>query len=183
VVNLLTDGADWHKIALVAGIAVLLQMLLAVLGYWLRNLHMENLDGANMQEKNQVTKCLLRVDYDKLAGTELERQVIQHRDELSREGGILNKYLSILESFSGSVFGLAAAVVSLFPFAKSLFVSGGNSFVESAWFGAVVIAAAALAVWLLFLVKGKVAKENVALRDTAGKYYALWSAQAKYYQA
>lgn len=175
VVNLLTAGADWKKIALIAGIAAVLQMLLSVLGYWLSNLHMENLDGSNMQEKNQITKCLLRVDYDKLEGTELERQVIQHRDELSREGGILNKYLSMIESFAGSIFGLAAAVVSLFPFVKSLFVNGGSSFAESAWFGVVVLAAAALAIWLLFAVKGKVAKENVALRDEYAAHNFIFS--------
>lgn len=175
VVKLLTEGANWKKIAMTAGSAVALRMLLSVTGYWISNLHMENLDGSNMQEKNQITKSLFNVDYDKLEGTDLERMVLRHRDELLREGGILNKYLSMLESFTGSVFGLAAAAVSLLPFVRSLFINGDSSFTESPWFGVAVLTAAALAIWFLFVVKGKAAKENVALRDEYAKHNFIFA--------
>lgn len=175
IVTLLTANEDLQVILFAAGIAVFLQMLFSVLGYWLSNLQMENQDWFNMYEKNQITKSLLHMEYDKLDGTDLERKVLQHRDELSREGGILNKYLSIIEIFFSSIFGLATAIISLLPFIIGLFKSEGTTFFDSTSFGILIITLTLVAVALLFVIKGKVEQGNVALRSKYAKHNFIFS--------
>ena len=69
IINLLMKNADLKRVLLAAGTAVIAQMLLSVLKYWLENLHLENQDGLNAYEKTQITTALFDVDYNRFEGT------------------------------------------------------------------------------------------------------------------
>ena len=61
IVEVLVEDRNVFRLCCIVGVAVVLQVLLSVLDYWLGNLNMENHDALNMREKNLVTKSLLEV--------------------------------------------------------------------------------------------------------------------------
>lgn len=175
IINLLMKNADLKRVLLAAGAAVIAQMLLSVLKYWLENLHLENQDGLNAYEKTQITKALFDVDYNRFEGTFLEQKVLQHRDELSREGGILNKHINSIENLLESVFSLFVALISLLPFFKSFISAGGAEAAESVRFGAILITLTLGFTLLLLALKGKIAEGNVLLRNKYAKHNLVFS--------
>ncbi len=175
IINLLMKNADLKSVLFVAGFAVIAQMLLSVLKYWLENLHLENQDGLNAYEKTQITKALLDIDYNRFEGTFLEQKVLQHRDELSREGGILNKYINSIENFLESALSLSVALISLVPFFKSFIIAGETGVIDSMWFGIILIVLTLVFVLLLLALKGKIAEGNVLLRNKYAKHNLIFS--------
>lgn len=171
----LQAGVPTSNLWITVGGAVLTQMLLSVLDYWLNNLHQEHRDGLNVYEKNLVTKNLLKMDYHQLEGTELEKKILQHRDELSREGGIFVEYVSIIDGVSSAVIGFVVAVVALSPFLRQLFVKTGPSFAESGWFVPVLLVLTVAVVSVLSLFKGRLEQGNVDLRNQYAQYSFIFS--------
>ena len=175
IVEVLVEDRNVFRLCCIVGVAVVLQVLLSVLDYWLGNLNMENHDALNMREKNLVTKSLLEVPYQKLEGTDLEHRIIQHRDELSREGGIFNKYLTVIENIVCAFFQLGVAVLLLRPFFQTFFVYQGDSFIESVWFGLFVGVGLAGGVILLSTWKARLEQGNMKIRDQYANHNFLFS--------
>lgn len=175
IVEVLQKTQGTEVVWLYAAIAVVCQMSLSILDYWLANLHQEHMDGLNAFEKNAVTKNLFSIDYRKLEGTELEHKILQHRDELTREGGIFVKFVSIIDSTCMAVFSLIISVTVLMPFIQQLFVEAGSSFAESKWFVMTMILIVVISMLLLTMLKSKAETANVALREQYARHNFIFS--------
>lgn len=160
---------------LYAAAAVVCQMGLSVLDYWLANLHQEHMDGLNAFEKNAVTKKLFLIDYWKLEGTELEHKILQHKDELSREGGVFAKFVSAIDSACMVSFSLIVSLMALMPFLRQLFAEAGPSFAESRWFVTAMIIIVVVSMLLLTALKSKAETANIALREQYAGHNFIFS--------
>lgn len=175
ILDVLQKSQETEAVWLYAAIAVVCQMSLSILDYWLTNLHQEHLDGLNAFEKNAVTKNLFLIDYWKLEGTELEHKILQHRDELTREGGIFTKFVSLIDSACMVIFSLVVSVTALMPFIQQLFAEAGPSFAESRWFVVAMIIIVVISMLLLTVLKSKVETANIVLRDQYARHNFIFS--------
>lgn len=152
IIDLLDTGAGMKELALYIGLAVVINLILFFLSYYLNDMYYMYRSLMYNKELQNISAKLFKIEYQKLENSDFKELIHKHSEAQDRVFSAFVQFSWMMRDFISGIITLIISIIIVIPLFKIGFTKTGNTYFEKPVFLLTIFGAIAVMVVIILVV-------------------------------